>query len=46
MCKFANNDRSRLCCVSNDGTVSLSDVTASPPKVECILQGHKGSVTG
>ncbi|KAJ1526883.1 hypothetical protein ONE63_008438 [Megalurothrips usitatus] len=46
MCKFANNDRSRLCCVSNDGTVSLCDVNAAPPKVECILEGHKGPVTG
>lgn len=46
MCKFANNDRSRLCCVSNDGTVSLCDVTATPPKVDFILEGHKGPVTG
>lgn len=46
MCKFANNDRSRLCCVSNDGMVSLCNVTASPPKVDSILDGHKGPVTG
>lgn len=44
--KFANNDRSKLCCVSHDGTVSICDVTASPPKVSFILEGHTKAVTG
>ncbi|CAG5051859.1 unnamed protein product [Parnassius apollo] len=44
--KFANNDRSKLCCASSDGTVSICDVTASPPKVSFILEGHTKAVTG
>ncbi|XP_028171225.1 WD repeat-containing protein 13-like isoform X2 [Ostrinia furnacalis] len=44
--KFANNDRSKLCCASHDGTVSICDVTATPPKVSFILEGHTKAVTG
>lgn len=44
--KFANNDRSKLCCASYDGTVSICDVTATPPKVSYVLQGHTKAVTG
>ncbi|KAL4709924.1 hypothetical protein ACJJTC_003887 [Scirpophaga incertulas] len=46
MVKFANNDRSKLCCASDDGTVSICDVTSSPPKVSFILDGHTKAVTG
>ncbi|PSN32818.1 WD repeat-containing protein 13 [Blattella germanica] len=46
MLKFANNDRSRLCCASFDGTVSICNVTANPPQVEVVLKGHKKGVTG
>ncbi|CAH0719582.1 unnamed protein product, partial [Brenthis ino] len=46
MVKFANNDRSKLCCVSHDGTVSVCDVTAVPPQVSFILTGHTEPVTG
>ena len=46
MLKFANNDRSRLCCASLDGTVSICNVTASPPYVEVVLKGHRKGVTG
>jgi hypothetical protein len=46
MLKFANNDRSRLCCASLDGTVSICNVTADPPYVETVLKGHKRGVTG
>ncbi|XP_072932230.1 WD repeat-containing protein 13-like [Epargyreus clarus] len=44
--KFANNDRSKLCCASHDGTVSICDVTASPPRVSFVLEGHTEAVTG
>lgn len=44
--KFANNDRSKLCCASHDGTVSICDVTASPPTVSFLLKGHNKPVTG
>ncbi|XP_013199704.1 WD repeat-containing protein 13 [Amyelois transitella] len=44
--KFANNDRSKLCCASHDGSVSICDVTASPPRVSFILEGHTKPVTG
>ncbi|XP_059059184.1 WD repeat-containing protein 13-like [Achroia grisella] len=44
--KFANNDRSKLCCASHDGTVSICDVMASPPRVSFVLEGHTKAVTG
>lgn len=44
--KFANNDKSKLCCASNDGTLSICDVLASPPCVKAILRCHTGPVTG
>ncbi|KAK7794662.1 hypothetical protein R5R35_003780 [Gryllus longicercus] len=44
MLKFANNDRSRLCCASLDGTVSICNV-ANPPRVEVVFKGHKKGVT-
>uniref|UniRef100_A0A1B6CKI7 WD repeat-containing protein 55 homolog n=1 Tax=Clastoptera arizonana TaxID=38151 RepID=A0A1B6CKI7_9HEMI len=46
MIKFAHNDKSRLCCASNDGNISICNVTDTPPSVECILRGHKNAVTG
>ncbi|CAH1389303.1 unnamed protein product [Nezara viridula] len=46
MVKFANNDRARLCCISNDSTVSICNVLTQPPMLECILRGHTLSVTG
>ncbi|XP_014289725.1 WD repeat-containing protein 13 [Halyomorpha halys] len=46
MVKFANNDRARLCCVSNDSTVSICNVLTQPPTLECILRGHTLAVTG
>ncbi|KAI8435661.1 hypothetical protein MSG28_003924 [Choristoneura fumiferana] len=44
--KFANNDRSKLACASHDGSVSICDVTASPPRVSFVLEGHSQPVTG
>lgn len=44
--KFANNDKSKLCCASNDGTLSICDVLTSPPCVKAILRYHTGPVTG
>ncbi|XP_050531060.1 WD repeat-containing protein 13-like isoform X2 [Daktulosphaira vitifoliae] len=44
--KFANNDKSKLCCASNDGTLSICDVLTSPPSVLAILKYHSGPVTG
>lgn len=43
--KFANNDRSKLCCASFDGTISICDVTSSPPRVVVQLGGHSKGVT-
>lgn len=45
MIKFANNDRSKLCCASSDGTVSICNVTDNPPQVEVMLKGHGKAVT-
>ncbi|KAG6800536.1 WD repeat-containing protein 13 [Apis mellifera caucasica] len=45
MLKFANNDRSKLCCASLDGSLSICDVISIPPKVIVLLEGHKKGVT-
>ncbi|KAF6212349.1 hypothetical protein GE061_012871 [Apolygus lucorum] len=46
MLKFANNDRARLCCISNDSTLSICNLLSQPPTLECILKGHTAPVTG
>ncbi|CAH0546282.1 unnamed protein product [Brassicogethes aeneus] len=46
MIKFANNDKSRLCCCSIDGNLSICDVTSEPPTVSAILKGHSRPITG
>lgn len=43
--KFANNDKSRLCCASKDGSVSICNVTKCPPTIEIIMKDHKDEVT-
>ncbi|XP_012284180.1 WD repeat-containing protein 13-like [Orussus abietinus] len=45
MLRFANNDRSRLCCASFDGYISICDATSSPPSVLTLLGGHRKGVT-
>ncbi|XP_020709859.2 WD repeat-containing protein 13-like [Athalia rosae] len=48
MLKFANNDRSKLCCSSLDGVISICEVTGTtgtPPKVVALLKGHEKGVT-
>ncbi|XP_014473939.1 PREDICTED: WD repeat-containing protein 13-like isoform X1 [Dinoponera quadriceps] len=45
MLKFANNDRSRLCCASLDGTLSICEVVGTPPRVTALLEGHCNGVT-
>lgn len=45
MLKFANNDRSKFCCASLDGTISICEATSTPPKVVFLLQGHQKGVT-
>lgn len=45
MIKFANNDRSRLCCASKDGTASICNVTNVPPSADIILKEHKNEIT-
>lgn len=46
MVKFANNDRSKICCSSLDFTLSICDVTSEPPSILAILRGHSKPVTG
>uniref|UniRef100_A0A1Y1LYP2 WD repeat-containing protein 55 homolog n=1 Tax=Photinus pyralis TaxID=7054 RepID=A0A1Y1LYP2_PHOPY len=46
MVKFANNDRSRLCCSSLDTTLSICCVDTKPPSVISVLRGHNKAVTG
>ncbi|KAK6643049.1 hypothetical protein RUM43_004552 [Polyplax serrata] len=44
--KFAPNDRSKLCCASSDGTLSICTVTSKPPTVDMLLREHEKAVTG
>lgn len=46
MVKFANNDRSRMCCSSLDCNLSVCDVTSDPPCVLAVLKGHKEAIPG
>lgn len=48
MIKFANNDRSRLLCCSNDNTLSICEVQSGQdkPYVAALLKGHVKPVTG
>lgn len=46
MVKFANNEKSRLCCSSVDGNLSVCDVSSTPPRVLAMLRGHKMAVPG
>jgi WD40 repeat protein len=46
MIKFANNDKSKICCSSVDSTLSICDVTSKPPLISAILKGHSKTVTG
>ncbi|KAF7995861.1 hypothetical protein HCN44_006968 [Aphidius gifuensis] len=43
--KFANNDKSKLCCSSFDGTITICDVKNKPPIIIANLSGHKKGVT-
>ena len=45
MMKFANNDRSKLCCASFDGHISICEAASPSPRVVCIVPGHKKGVT-
>ncbi|CAG9768093.1 unnamed protein product [Ceutorhynchus assimilis] len=46
MVKFANNDRSRICCSSLDCNLSVCDVASGPPCVLAVLKGHKQAIPG
>lgn len=45
MVKFANNDKSRLCCSSKDKTLSVCDISKEFG-VLTVLKGHTDTVTG
>lgn len=45
MLKFANNDRSKLCCASLDGSLSICEAISTLPKVIAVLAGHQKGVT-
>lgn len=42
--KFAHNNNSLLCSASSDGTLSVVQLTPSPPTILFILRGHTQSV--
>jgi len=43
--KFANDDKSRVACSSQDGTLSICQVIPPPATVICMLKGHQAGVT-
>lgn len=45
MLRFANNDRSRLCYSSLDGSLGICDVDRTPITVLAVLEGHRAGVT-
>lgn len=45
MLKFANNEKSKFCCASFDGTISICEALGKPPKVVALLRGHGKAVT-
>lgn len=45
MLKFANNDSSKFCCASLDGSMSICEAMTSPPKVTALVQGHSKAIT-
>uniref|UniRef100_T1JHG3 Uncharacterized protein n=1 Tax=Strigamia maritima TaxID=126957 RepID=T1JHG3_STRMM len=44
--RFANDDKSKLACCSQDGTLSICQVHPPPAHVIFLLQGHTAGVTG
>ena len=44
--RFANNDKSLLCCASMDCTLSICQLTPSPATILYVLAGHKSGVVG
>ncbi|XP_054155230.1 WD repeat-containing protein 13-like [Oppia nitens] len=42
--RFANDDKSLLCCASMDSTLSICQLTPSPATILYILKGHKAGV--
>lgn len=44
--KFANDDKTRLACACDDGTLSVFVLDPEPPSLLCSLQKHKGEVNG
>lgn len=43
--KFGHNDKCRLVCSSLDGTLSVCNLSTSPPSVSCTLRGHSKGVS-
>ena len=44
--KFANDDKTKLACASNDGTLSVFLLDPEPPTLFCTLERHRGEVNG
>ncbi|CAG2108873.1 unnamed protein product [Medioppia subpectinata] len=42
--RFANDDKSLLCCSSMDSTLSICQLTPSPATILYVLRGHKAGV--
>ena len=44
--RFAKDDKTRLASASQDGSISVFNLTSEPPSLECTLRGHSRAVNG
>jgi len=44
--RFSNDDKTRLACSSQDGNLSVFDLSTDPPSISCTLKGHTHPVNG
>ena len=44
--RFSNDDKTRLACSSQDGNLSVFNLSTDPPSISCTLKGHTHSVNG
>jgi len=44
--RFSNDDKTCLACSSQDGNLSVFDLSTDPPSISCTLKGHTQPVNG
>ena len=44
--RFSNDDKTSLACSSQDGNLSVFNLSSDPPSISCTLKGHTQPVNG